>query len=81
MRVHTEKEIIICNACNGIGHKNEYIRTSGYDSEAKLITCKECEGTGRLIKTTILESFKGSNYNSKEQDSYMLNQDTSKFVL
>lgn len=56
--LHTEKEIIICNSCNGNGHKNEWIRVSGYDSELKLSTCPDCEGTGRLVKTIIIESFK-----------------------
>jgi DnaJ-class molecular chaperone len=56
--VHTEKEVIICNNCNGRGHKDEYVRANAYESEAKLVKCKFCEGTGRLVKTIIIEAFK-----------------------
>lgn len=57
MILQTEKEIIICDKCKGVGHKNEVVRVGAYDSELYTYKCKECNGSGRLIKTITIESF------------------------
>jgi DnaJ-class molecular chaperone len=59
MTIHTEKEIIICNLCNGEGYKREIEYKSERDSEVIIKKCNYCNGTGRLVKTTIIEAFEG----------------------
>ncbi len=50
MRDPTKKyEIIICEECRGVGtHRN---------SKGEEVTCCECEGSGKLKQTTIIETF------------------------
>ena len=50
IRDSTSTEVVLCPACTGIGEVSE--RTSAYDSEN--VSCKKCNGTGRLVKSTII---------------------------
>jgi DnaJ-class molecular chaperone len=47
----SERLILMCPSCQGLGKQDE--RTSAYDTER--VICKDCDGTGRIIKVVTTE--------------------------
>jgi len=52
------KEIILCPNCKGKGILDHEVRINEDDWELTALKCSDCVGSGRLIKTTIVEPFK-----------------------
>ena len=49
-------EILICNACLGIGKvKSKSFRA--HSNKLELEDCMDCNGTGRLVKDIIIRAF------------------------
>lgn len=53
-----KEEIILCNSCQGTGitygMKREHY---GYDTKYFPTVCKDCKGSGRLIKTITIKPY------------------------
>lgn len=58
----TTVEVILCTACKGNGHIYTDVMTDYHKREYETYKteCKNCKGTGRLLKTTVVtyEAFK-----------------------
>ena len=48
------QKIIICDRCHGTGSRSKCI--TAYESEQ--VTCSECLGSGKLIKTITFKPYK-----------------------
>lgn len=53
------KKIVICRTCKGAGsfrlRKNPHLKEPDY----QLVPCDECEGSGRMVRHTVLTPYKG----------------------